>query len=48
MADVAQKAVQHVRLALLSPEELRQVESGNDKDKLISVGTLCLHWGLTT
>ena len=42
VAEAAQKAVQHVRLELLSPAELKQVESDNDEDKLISVGTICL------
>ena len=37
LAEVAQNVIKHVRLALLTPEELKQVELDNDKDKMIPV-----------
>ena len=38
VAEVAQNVVKHVRLALLTPEELKQVEQENEKDRVIPVG----------
>ena len=40
VAEVAQNVIKHVRLALLTPEELKQVEQENEKDRMIPVGTL--------
>ena len=37
---MARPVIQYVRLALLTPEELKQVEADNDKDKLIPVSFL--------
>ena len=39
VAEVAQNVIKHVRLALLTPEELKQVEQENEKDRMIPVGT---------
>ena len=37
VAEVAQNVIKHVRLALLTPEELKQVEQENEKDRMIPV-----------
>ena len=37
VAEVAQNVIKHVRLSLLTPEELKQVEQENEKDKMIPV-----------
>ena len=37
VAEVAQNVINHVRLSLLTPEELKQVEQENEKDKMIPV-----------
>lgn len=37
VAEVAQNVIKHVRLALLTPEELKQVELDNEKDRMIPV-----------
>ena len=37
LAEVAQNVIKYVRLALLTPEELKQVELENEKDKMIPV-----------
>ena len=39
VAEVAQNVIKHVRLSLLTPEELKQVEQENEKDKMIPVST---------
>ena len=41
VAQMAKKTVPHIRLPLLSPEELRQVEDESKKDNMIPVGELC-------
>ena len=37
VAEVAQNVIKHVRLSLLTPEELKQVEQENEKEKMIPV-----------
>lgn len=37
VAEVAQNVIKYVRLALLTPEELKQVEQENEKDRMIPV-----------
>ena len=37
MAEVAQNVIKYVRLSLLTPEELKQVEQDNEKDKMMPV-----------
>ena len=40
IAQMAKKAVPHIRLPLLSPEELKQVEDESKKDNMIPVSEL--------
>ena len=44
VAEVAQNVIKHVRLSLLTPEELKQVEQENEKDKMIPVSARFLIW----
>ena len=44
VAEVAQNVIKHVRLSLLTPEELKQVEQENEKDKMIPVSARVLIW----
>ena len=37
VSEIAQNVIQYVRLALLTPEELKQVELDNEKDRMIPV-----------
>ena len=37
VAEVAQNVIKYVRLPLLTPEELKQVEVDNEKDRMIPV-----------
>lgn len=37
VSEIAQNVIQCVRLALLTPEELKQVELDNEKDRMIPV-----------
>ena len=37
VSEIAQNVIQYVRLALLPPEELKQVELDNEKDRMIPV-----------
>ena len=37
VAEVAQNVIKYVRLQLLTPEELKQVELDNEKDRMIPV-----------
>jgi len=41
ITDMSRAVVPHIRLPLLSPEELKQVEDESKKDKLIPVCNLC-------
>lgn len=41
MSEVARRIVSHVRLALLSAEELEKAERDNKKDNLIPVSYIC-------
>ena len=38
MAEVVQNVIKYVRLALLTPEELKQIEQDNEKDRMVPVG----------
>ena len=38
MAEVVQNVIKYVRLALLTPEELKQIEQDNEKDSMVPVG----------
>ena len=40
LAEVAQNVIKYVRLSLLMPEELKQIEQENEKDRMIPVGTM--------
>ena len=44
LAEVAQNVIKHVRLSLLTPEELKQVEQENEKDKMIPVSASLESW----
>ena len=44
VAEVAQNVIKHVRLSLLTPEELKQVEQENEKDKMIPVSASVESW----
>ena len=37
MAEVVQNVIKYVRLALLTPEELKQTEQDNEKDRMVPV-----------
>ena len=39
MCEVAERVVPYLRLALLTPNEIKEVERDNEKDKLIPVST---------
>ncbi|EDO43962.1 predicted protein, partial [Nematostella vectensis] len=44
VAETAAKVVRHIRLGLLTPEELRQIEIDNEKDNLIPVLMISEAW----
>lgn len=44
VSEIAQNVIQYVRLALLTPEELKQVELDNEKDRMIPIKQISEAW----
>lgn len=44
MADVVQNVIKYVRLALLTPEELKQIEQDNEKDRMVPIKQISEAW----
>lgn len=44
MAEVVQNVIKYVRLALLTPEELKQIEQDNEKDRMVPIKQISEAW----
>ncbi|XP_074612038.1 BTB/POZ domain-containing protein 19-like [Acropora palmata] len=44
MAEVVQNVIKYVRLALLTPEELKQIEQDNEKDSMVPIKQISEAW----